>query len=95
MCKLWVVKFHEAMKAAGYIHGVHYWQANYVHDELQILVDEKTFPYTSSVVEGKTIKTSLIGDMCVEAIRQVGLDLNIRLPLDGEYKIGMNYAETH
>lgn len=95
VCKLWVVKFHEMMRAAGYTHGIHFKQANYVHDELQIRVDQKTFPITTKVVDGKIIKTSLIGYMCVEAIRQVGLDLNIRLPLDGEYKIGMNYAETH
>lgn len=91
VCKLWVVKFHQILKERGYVHGVDYYQANYVHDELQIRVNEKTFP----IIERDGKKTSLLGDLCVEAIQLVGTDLNIRLPLDGEYKIGTNYAETH
>jgi DNA polymerase-1 len=92
MCKLWVVKFHDMMQARGFIHGKHYQQLAYVHDELQISVDKKLIPITIDS-EGK--QTSLVGEICVEAIRQVGIDLGLRLPLDGEYKIGSNYAETH
>jgi len=92
MCKMWVVKFHKNMKALGYVHGVHYWQAAFVHDELQIRVCEKTFPISTNA-EGK--KTSLVGEICVDTIRQVGIDLGVRIPLDGEYQIGSNYADTH
>lgn len=87
VCKMWVIQFHQLMREAGYVHGVHYKQAAFVHDELQIRVCAKTFP----LVDGK----SFVGDMCKQAIKQVGEILKVRLPLDGEYAVGKSYAETH
>jgi DNA polymerase-1 len=31
----------------------------------------------------------------VDAIRKVTVDFNFRCPLDGEFKVGSNWAETH
>jgi hypothetical protein len=33
--------------------------------------------------------------LAVDCIDRAGKDLGIRLPLDGEYKIGNNWSETH
>ena len=52
-----------------------------VHDEFQYEVEES--------------KTKECGELAVQSIIQDGKDLKIRCPLDGEYKIGNNWAETH
>jgi len=31
----------------------------------------------------------------VESIKAAGIALDLKCPLDGEYKIGNNWAETH
>jgi DNA polymerase I-like protein with 3'-5' exonuclease and polymerase domains len=52
-----------------------------VHDEFQI--------------ECKPELADTLGELMVQSIRNAGEDLKLRCPLDGEYKIGMNWAETH
>ena len=52
-----------------------------VHDEFQI---ETTKEFAESV-----------GQAGVQAIREAGLSFGLRCPLDGEYKVGINWAETH
>jgi len=52
-----------------------------VHDEWQIEVRED--------------QADLVGKLGVEAIREAGETLNLKCPLDGEYKIGDNWSETH
>ena len=52
-----------------------------VHDEWQI---ETSKEFAESV-----------GQLGVQAIQQAGLTLGLRCPLDGEYKIGSNWATTH
>jgi DNA polymerase-1 len=52
-----------------------------VHDEWQLEVEE-------SIAEQ-------VGQLGVEAIREAGEVLKLRCDLDGEYKIGNNWAETH
>ena len=52
-----------------------------VHDEWQI---ETTKEHAESV-----------GEASVQAIRDAGLALKLRCPLDGEFKIGTNWASTH
>jgi len=52
-----------------------------VHDEWQI---ETKKEYAESV-----------GEASVQAIRDAGLALKLRCPLDGEFKIGTNWASTH
>lgn len=36
-----------------------------------------------------------VGKLCVQAIRDAGEELNFRVPLDGDFKIGLSWAETH
>jgi DNA polymerase I-like protein with 3'-5' exonuclease and polymerase domains len=52
-----------------------------VHDEWQI---ETTAHYADTV-----------GRIGVRAIRIAGETLSLRCPLDGEYRVGNNWAETH
>ena len=52
-----------------------------VHDEWQLEVLEKQAETT--------------GQMGVDAIKLTGEELNLFCPLDGEYKIGDNWSETH
>jgi len=52
-----------------------------VHDEWQLEVKED--------------QADLVGQLGVQALREVTCNLKLNCPLDGEYKIGNNWAETH
>lgn len=56
-------------------------QCAYVHDEFQIETPKEHAHFV-----GKTV---------VWAIREAGIQLNSKTPLDGEYKVGASWAETH
>ncbi len=62
------------------------WKLNYkfignIHDEIQ-----------SEVAEEQADK---FGWLAVECLKASGVQFNLRCPLDGEYKIGTTWAETH
>ena len=63
------------------LQGLPYKLVAQVHDEFQVEVPEQ---YAERV-----------GSCFRNAIRQAGRDLQLRCPLDGEYKIGTTWAETH
>ena len=52
-----------------------------IHDEYQIEAPEK--------------HADKVGWLMVESIKAAGIALDLKCPLDGEYKIGNNWAETH
>ena len=52
-----------------------------VHDEWQLEVKES--------------QAEFVGQIGVEAIIQAGKDLDLFCDLDGEYKVGDNWSETH
>jgi len=52
-----------------------------VHDEIQ-------FECSKDIADS-------VGKACVESIRGAGVAYNLLCPLDGEYKIGRNWRETH
>jgi|6_EtaG_2_1085325.scaffolds.fasta_scaffold02250_4 hypothetical protein len=56
-------------------------QVAHIHDEIQFEVDE-------DVAEE-------VGRLAVRAIEDAGASLNLRCPMGGEYKVGMNWEETH
>ena len=58
----------------------HEFKAN-VHDEFQIEVREE--------------QAELVGEMGKKAITEAGIVLNLRCPLDGEYKYGRTWRDTH
>ena len=52
-----------------------------IHDEWQIEVSE--------------CRANKVGQMAVESIIEAGKFYDLRCPLDGEYKVGSNWSETH
>jgi DNA polymerase-1 len=52
-----------------------------VHDEWQIECNE--------------VDADLVGDLAVSSIKEAGIELGLRCPLDGEYKKGKTWASTH
>lgn len=67
------------LKAAGLADSVQ--QVAHVHDEYQLLV--------------KSGLENDVGKIAVQAFNKAGEFFNFRIPLDGEYKVGHNWAETH
>ena len=63
------------------IHNIDYKFVGNIHDEFQAEVRED--------------QVDNFGWLAVECIKSAGLKFNLRCPLDGEYKIGNNWAETH
>ena len=52
-----------------------------IHDEWQIEVADHF--------------ADVVGKFAVQALREAGEYFNFRCPLDGEYRIGANWCETH
>ena len=71
----------EKLTHLGYQHGREYSFVANVHDEFQVEV----LPELAET----------FGKLAVEAIRQAGKDLKLNIELDGEYKVGTTWAETH
>lgn len=61
--------------------GLEYKLLGSIHDEYQL--------------EAPTAYADQVGYLMVECIKAAGLYYKMRCPLDGEYKIGLNWAETH
>ena len=65
----------------GWQHGREYAFVANIHDEFQ--------------AEVAPDKAETYGQLAVNAIRATGKQLEMRCPLDGEYKVGDNWAQTH
>lgn len=83
ICKQWLVQFVKAMKQAGFRHG---WEGDFamcawVHDEIQVACREDV--------------AEQVGEIAVATIKEVTDIFNFMCPLDGEYNVGDNWAETH
>jgi DNA polymerase I-like protein with 3'-5' exonuclease and polymerase domains len=61
--------------------GLNVKQVAHIHDEIQY--------------EAESGEADLVGQLAVGAIQRAGKPFGFRCPLDGEYKIGKNWAETH
>ena len=82
--KRWMVKFHEIMnKELRLTHGVEYKQYAFIHDELVIGFDPTN------------ITAEQLGDISRRAVQTVGEGLNLRIPLDIDWKVGDDYSEIH
>lgn len=91
----------QELKAKGIWHK----QVNLVHDEFQTngnaskeRMEFLKIPYA----ERKLIKAPVFEDEAQEigrtqawAITQAGIDLNVRAPQAGEFRVGLNWSETH
>lgn len=79
--KLFTVLLWEDLTERGWVFGREYANVAHVHDEVQIQVKEEL--------------ADELGEAAVAAIRKAGEMLDFRCHLDGEYKIGRSWAETH
>ena len=70
----------EKFKAAGWTED-DLVQVAHVHDEIQVQAKE-------AIAED-------VGQMIVESFKEAGEFFSLRCPLDGDYKVGNNWAETH
>ena len=65
----------------GWTHGKEFAFVGNIHDEIQ-----------SEVIEGREDE---YGKLAEQSIKQAGEYLKFRCRVDGEYKVGNNWAETH
>ena len=73
-------------------------QVAYVHDELQFTVPVKFLPDSVDSKHqplDKTSEVAILGEYVAQAIREVGEELNMNCPLDGDYKVGYTWEDTH
>ena len=84
VCKRWLVEFHRLLEEHGLTDRVK--QMAWVHDEVALSVHKDLI---------REDGTSIVGELCIQAIKAAGEFFNIRVPLDGEYMVGANWAETH
>jgi len=61
--------------------GVDYEFVANIHDEFQI--------------EVSAANAAFVGEICTQAIRQAGAHFKFRCPLDGAFKVGTTWADTH
>jgi len=71
----------DALQKAGYVWGKDFSFVAHIHDEIQIQARE---PIAETV-----------GQIAVQSIKEAGRLFKFRCPLDGEFRIGNNWAETH
>lgn len=76
-----LVIFDADLQAAGYVPGVNYEFLANIHDEWQLEVDEEI--------------AERVGEIGRAAIRKAGESFGFRCPLDGEFKVGDNWADCH
>ena len=63
------------------VYKIDYKIVGQIHDEVQVEVAEK--------------QADFFGDLAVNCVRRAGKDFKLNCPLDGDYKIGTTWRETH
>ncbi len=81
----------QALTARGLCPGEDYEYVNNVHDEYQLEVT-KDSPYDT---DSEPMLCDVVGEAGVKAIQDAGTYYNMQIPLDAEYKVGLNWSETH
>ena len=76
-----VIQLHTELTKMGWAMGREYAFVANVDDEFQAEVAPKF--------------SDIYGSLAVKSIRQAGKTLKMRCPLDGEYKVGKTWADTH
>ncbi len=79
--KVALIQLFHLLNGLRWQHGREYAFVANIHDEFQAEVTPD--------------KAEVFGKLAVESIQHAGKQLKLNVPLDGEYKIGNNWAETH
>lgn len=77
-----VILWRDLEEEMGYVFGREVAQMAHIHDEYQLAIRDD-------------IDHEVVGKIAVGAIRKAGEYFKFRCPLDGEYKTGKNWKETH
>ena len=80
LSKAWMHKFHTKAQQAGFT-DADYMQLLWVHDEIQLGVKKE--------------RAEELGQLCVEAIEEVGKDYKLNCPITGAFDIGATWKDTH
>jgi DNA polymerase-1 len=75
------VFLHKALEEKGYVWGEDYYQVAHIHDEVQLIAKENI--------------ADEVGQIAVQSIRHTTEHFKFRCPLEGEYKVGNNWSQTH
>lgn len=75
------ILLHKYLEMRGWAFGREYALVGHIHDEMQLEVKEEL--------------AETVGQTAVKAIQDAGRCFGFRCPMDGEYKVGDNWAETH
>ena len=81
LMKVALIKLHTKLTNIGWQHGREYAFVGNIHDEFQ------------AEVKPELVET--YGELAVKAIQSAGRELKMKCPMDGEYKVGESWAETH
>jgi DNA polymerase I len=81
LMKVALIKLHTKLTAIGWQHGREYAFVGNIHDEFQ--------------AEVKPELVDTYGELAIKAIQSAGRELKMKCPMDGEYKVGESWAETH
>lgn len=79
--KVAMILAYRELSTRGYVFGKHYAFVAHIHDEIQT----EALPRIAEEV----------GRVVVEAMRGAGRFFNFKIEIDGEFKIGRNWKETH
>ena len=79
--KVALIKLYNKLQNLGWEHGREYTFVGNIHDEFQ--------------AEVKPELAETYGELAVLAIKAAGNELKLRCPMDGEFKVGETWAETH
>lgn len=79
--KVALIKLYYKLQHMGWQHGREYTFVGNIHDEFQ--------------AEVKPELAETYGMLAVDAIKDAGKELKLNCPMDGEFKIGKSWAETH
>ena len=99
ICKQWIIEFVKLLKEEG-LYQTKVKIVAWVHDEIQLEIDEDLVVGTREVRNDKTkeletVPASPLGDLAIKAIERAGDHFKIRVPLTGEYKIGSSWKDCH
>jgi hypothetical protein len=79
--KVATILFYDKLIEKGLVSGKDFMLVAHVHDEVQTLVRKGL--------------EDIVGETAIEAMREAGETLGFMCPLDGEYKYGESWADTH
>ena len=81
VAKKWMVNYHELAATKGMPHKKDWGQCAFIHDEFQCTCIES--------------KASALGDILVEGCNMIQKQFNMALPIEADFVIGDNWAQTH